>query len=195
MDHSTEENRKGAETSRARGRREVAAAAGRDEIPTSVQTRISAIIERDDQAAVLKDWLPAQLSSLAARKDLISEVELTKQSSDFLAVFTAACRIGSLTDINAPNWQPVLKFLGTVSRSRAIGGFSASETATFVFSLKQPLFMRLRREFSKDPEVLADELWNTTVLLDKLGLYTTEVFQKSREYNQSAYYLLSPCMQ
>ncbi len=136
MENSTEENRKRSQTSRAHGRGGVAAAAGRDETPTSVQTRISAIIERDDQA-VLKDWLPAQMSSLAARKDLISEVELTKQSADFLAVFTAACRIGSLTDINAPNWQPVLKFLGTVSRSRAIGGFSASETATFVFSLKQ----------------------------------------------------------
>jgi rsbT co-antagonist protein RsbR len=180
MDHSTEENRKRLETSRVRGRSDVAAAAGRDEIPTRVQTRIPEMLERYDQA-VLKDWLPAQMSSLAARKDLISEVELTKQSADFLAVFTAACRIGSLTDINAANWQPVLKFLGTVSRSRALGGFSASETATFVFSLKQPLFMRLRQEFSKDPEVLADELWNTTVLLDKLGLYTTEVFQKSRE--------------
>ena len=180
MDISTDENRKRAEASRAHGRSGVAAAAGRGEIPTSVQTRLPEILGRDDQA-VLKDWLPAQMSSLAARMDLISEVELTKQSADFLAVFTPACRLGSLTDISAANWQPVLKFLGTVSRSRAIGGFSASETATFIFSLKQPLFMRLRAECSKDPEVLADELWNTTVLLDKLGLYTTEVFQQSRE--------------
>lgn len=180
MNISTEENRKTLETSRAHGRSDAAGATARDEISTSVQTRLPAILSRDGQA-LLKDWMPAQMSSLAARKDLISEAELIKQSADFLAVFTPACSIGSLTDINAPNWQPVLKFLGSVSRSRAIGGFSASETATFVFSLKQPIFMRLREEYIKNPEVLADELWNTTVLLDKLGLYTTEVFQQSRE--------------
>jgi rsbT co-antagonist protein RsbR len=70
--------------------------------------------------------------------------------------------------------------LGGVSRSRAMQGFSPSETATFVFSLKQPLFVRLRQEV-KDAEALAEELWAATVLLDKLGLYTTEVYQKSRE--------------
>lgn len=60
-------------------------------------------------------------------------------------------------------------------------GFSPSETATFVFSLKKPLFTRLRREIANDAQALADELWATTMLLDKLGLYTTEMFQKTRE--------------
>jgi rsbT co-antagonist protein RsbR len=60
-------------------------------------------------------------------------------------------------------------------------GFSPSETATFVFSLKQPLFRRLRKELSTDADALADELWATTVLLDKLGLYTTEQYQTSRD--------------
>lgn len=32
-----------------------------------------------------------------------------------------------------------------------------------------------------DAVVLADELWKATVLMDKLSLYTTEVYQKSRE--------------
>ena len=60
-------------------------------------------------------------------------------------------------------------------------GSTPSETATFVFSLKQPLFARLRRELGRDAEALADEIWRATQLLDKLGLYTTEVYQKSRE--------------
>jgi rsbT co-antagonist protein RsbR len=70
--------------------------------------------------------------------------------------------------------------LGELSRSRALAGFSPTETATFVFSLKQPLFSRLRSEI-RDPEALGEEMWNATVLLDKLGLLTTEVHQKSRE--------------
>jgi rsbT co-antagonist protein RsbR len=50
-----------------------------------------------------------------------------------------------------------------------------------VFSLKQPLFDRLRQEAGKDPDALGAELWSTTLLLDRLGLYTTEVHQKARE--------------
>ena len=71
--------------------------------------------------------------------------------------------------------------LANLSRSRGLQGFSPSETASFVFSLKKPLFARLRREFSKDAGALAEETWAATELLDKLGLYTTEVYQKSRE--------------
>src|ERR671936_2472138 len=48
-------------------------------------------------------------------------------------------------------------------------------------SLKQPLFDRLRTEMGGDAEMLADEIWQTTLLLDRLALFTTEVAQKSRE--------------
>ena len=36
-------------------------------------------------------------------------------------------------------------------------------------------------ELSGDGQALADETWSTNELLDKLGLYTTEVYQKTRE--------------
>lgn len=68
-----------------------------------------------------------------------------------------------------------------ISNSRATQGFTPSETAAFMFSLKQPLFARLRRAHGRDAKGLAADLWQTTVLLDTLGLYTTEVAQKSRE--------------
>jgi rsbT co-antagonist protein RsbR len=70
--------------------------------------------------------------------------------------------------------------LAEVSRSRVAQGFSPSETATFVFSLKQPMFDMLRREV-RDVEELGREIWMTTSLLDKLGLYTTEAYLQSRE--------------
>ena len=71
--------------------------------------------------------------------------------------------------------------LTDLSRSRGVQGFSPSETATFIFSLKKPLFARLRREVGKDPDVLAEVTWAATELLDSLGLYTTEIYQKTRE--------------
>ena len=50
----------------------------------------------------------------------------------------------------------------------------------FVFSLKQPLFERLRKEL-RDADSLGEVMWDATLLIDKLGLFTTEAFQKSRE--------------
>jgi rsbT co-antagonist protein RsbR len=47
--------------------------------------------------------------------------------------------------------------------------------------LKEPIFALLRGEVGKDGDRLASEVWTATRLLDKLGLYTVEVFQKSRE--------------
>ena len=71
--------------------------------------------------------------------------------------------------------------LGGLSRSRSLQGFSPSETATFVFSLKAPLFERIREEAGKDGGTLFEEVRRANDLLDRLGLYTTEVYQKSRE--------------
>jgi rsbT co-antagonist protein RsbR len=149
-------------------------------MPNDSPNRLAEILTRYEQP-LLEDWLREQLAALTARQDLISEPDLRRQSAEFLSIFTPACRTGSLTDITMPEWQHVLDFLGSVSRSRALQGFSPSETATVVFSLKQPLFKRLRQDLGNDAVALADEMWNATVLLDKLGLYTTEVFQKSRE--------------
>ena len=71
--------------------------------------------------------------------------------------------------------------LASLSRSRGLQGFTPTETASFVFSLKKPLFSRLRKEFAQNGQALADESWVVTTLLDKLGLFTTEMYQKARE--------------
>ena len=51
----------------------------------------------------------------------------------------------------------------------------------FIFSLKKPLFARLRQELGKDADALADETWAVTELLDRMGMLTVRAFQKSRE--------------
>ena len=60
-------------------------------------------------------------------------------------------------------------------------GFTPSETATFVFSLKRPLFERCGRSSAATPRRWPNEIGTGIVLLDQLGLYTTEVYQKGRE--------------
>src|SRR5262245_3602125 len=116
------------------------------------------------------------------RRDLISEPELREQSRRFLGALSAALStVNSGIDPTRPEWSEVRGLLGDVSRGRARLGFSPSDTATFVFSLKQPLFTRLRAEAGRDADALANAAWATTELVHKLGLYTTEVHQKGRE--------------
>jgi rsbT co-antagonist protein RsbR len=132
------------------------------------------------QKELLPDWVQTQLSATTLRSDLMKESELRDQSREFLALLQAAIESGS-TETDGLSWAPVRDFLARVSRSRALQGFSPTETATFVLSLKQPLFARLRSEFGGDAQGLAEEVWSATVLLDKLGLLTVESFVKSRE--------------
>src|SRR5262249_31320285 len=107
--------------------------------------------------------------------------ELKDQSTRFIAAFKKSAETSQFTDITATVWAGAREVLENVSRQGALKGATPSETATFVFSLKEPLFQLLSREVGKDATRLATEVWTATLLLDKLGLYTTEVYQKSRE--------------
>jgi len=144
-----------------------------------MKTRIAEVLERNE-AEILSDWMKEQATALTQRPDLMKESELRQQSTKFLKLFRDAIASTNV-DIQQAIWGPVREFIGEVSRSRAIQGFSPSETATFVLSLKQPLFTRLRKIHEGQPDYLFEDLWNVTVLLDKLGLYSVEVFQKTRE--------------
>lgn len=146
----------------------------------TVQNRLTQLLS-DQESALLGDWVSRQLKSETMRPNLISENDLRTQSRNFLAAFRTALKVGDLNDIHGNAWDEVRDLLGELSRSRARQGFTPSETATFVFSLKQPLFSHLRTLYNGDPAGLSDELWATTQLLDKLGLYTTELYQQSRE--------------
>jgi len=137
-------------------------------------------ILRKHEAEILAGWLQEQRTSLATRGDLMSMAELHEQSQKFLRAASQAAQ-RELVDTAVPAWEEVHELLADVSRSRARQGFSPSETATFVLSLKQPLFNEIVREMGRDSQALVEELWRATVLLDRLALYTIEVFQKGRE--------------
>src|SRR5690349_8982689 len=130
------------------------------------------------EAEILREWLREQTKML--RPELIREDDLRQQSTEFLRLFLEALRSGEESDINGSRWTNVRAFLEKTSASRALQGFAPSQTATFVFSLKQPVFTRLRTE-TKSADDLATDTWRVSTLLDALGLYTTEVFLKSRE--------------
>lgn len=133
-----------------------------------------------DSEALVKDWQREQKAAISARPDLMSDSELRRESVEFLDLLLAAVDDGASADISMEPWTLLREFLGAISRSRATQGFSPTETAAFVFSLKQPAFALLQADL-KDEAALLGEVWSFNVIIDKLGLYTTEVFQLSRE--------------
>jgi rsbT co-antagonist protein RsbR len=145
--------------------------------------RITELIKKRE-AEILQDWLQRQLGAMTIRTDLLKKSELEEQARTFLSGLTTALQrgqVGDVGDIRGPAWGPVREQLAAMSQSRARLGFTPSETATFVFSLKEPLFAHLQKELAGDAPALATELWTTSVLLDKLGLFTVETFLKSHE--------------
>jgi len=130
---------------------------------------------------ILQEWLQQQLADQNLRTDLISEAELRADSDRFLKVFSEAVQSGNLSDIQGPAYKPTLEMLEGFSSTRSHQGFTPSETATFVFSLKQPLFSALRKSGENDLVALVDNMLTADLLLDKLGLYTTEIYQRSRD--------------
>ena len=143
------------------------------------QTSALAQLFQKHQQQILDAWIKQQLAAASLRSDLLKESELREQSREFLKSFIDAAQAGA-EDLDAPSWKQAKEVLSSISRSRATQGFSPSETAMFVFSLKQPLFEVLKRD-SLQAQELSDGSWQITLLLDKLGLYTIEVFQRSRE--------------
>ena len=141
--------------------------------------RISQMLQ-ENEAAIGAEWL-AKLEALAVRGTSATREQLRSHCQQFLATFTAATRAGELENIEHRSWDDVRDLLAEISSTRARSGSTPSDTATFVFSLKQALFARLRAVFAAEPEALATASWTINTLLDKLGLYTIEVFQKTKD--------------
>jgi len=142
------------------------------------KSRTPAIIKKYN-ADLQAEWMRDLAGSLNGDRR-IGESELSTQTREFLGLLLEASADG-IESIESKLWAPIREFLEDVSRSRAIQGFTSEQTATFIFSLKKPLFERLRKEFGKDAQLLGDEVWRTTELIDKLGMHTIKAFQKARE--------------
>lgn len=137
------------------------------------------IAEHEKQ--LLDDWVQEQLKSVTSRPDLMSESELRRQSAEFLNLLRSSLEQGIPDDTRAPQVQRLLEMLKDITGARVLQGFSASEVATFIFSIKQPLFRLMTTEYGADLAILAKQSWAINAFLDKLGLYVTEMYQKSRE--------------
>jgi rsbT co-antagonist protein RsbR len=127
---------------------------------------------------ILADWLGILRETPDAR---LTAGELESQCEIIVARLARGAREGNVSDIGAASFAPLRDILADMSRTRALLGFTPAETATFLFSLKQPLFERLRDVPGFDPAALASETMVASQLIDALGLFMMETFQRARE--------------
>ncbi|HEY1802530.1 MAG TPA: STAS domain-containing protein [Terriglobales bacterium] len=139
---------------------------------------VAAVVAKNEET-ILTDWI-REMSGSVRRSDLLKESDLRAQCSQFLRLMKDGLESGNL-NFQSGVWDKTREMLGDLSRSRAAQGFTPSETASFVFSIKRPLFTQIREDCKDNAEALGEQMWTATELLDSMGLYTTEVYQKSRE--------------
>jgi rsbT co-antagonist protein RsbR len=141
----------------------------------AAKTQLPEIVAANEQT-ILDAWITG------LRVDTrISAGELRAQCRDFLAAVIEGLNAGAGANIDDSGYGRARMILADVSRSRAVQGFSPRDTATFVFTLKEPLFGLIRETHAGDAEQLAADTWLISTVLDGLGLYTTEIYQKARE--------------
>ena len=139
-----------------------------------LDTSLAELFKQNEQQ-LLADWLEAQ-RAVGLRLDLIDERAVQQNSQDLLKAFTMALAQG-VADFESPAWKPLKSQLERLSLAQARQGFSPSETATFIFSLKEPLFSLLQ----KQPDATIESVWHISKLIDQLGLFSLEYFMTGRE--------------
>ncbi len=129
---------------------------------------------------ITTQWLELQTKT-GRRKSASEQQETVRESHEFILALKSAAKTENLDDISGSGWTSMKDLLNGLSTRRAKGGYSPVETASFVFSLKEPLFAAIQQELGKDPEAFLAAIWQITSLLDKLGLLTMEAYQRTRE--------------
>lgn len=143
-------------------------------------SHIDSAFIRSKQQRLVEAWR-ANLASSGRSGDRRTTLEIVDRlAGQFIGVLVEALQGGHADDISAANWAPVRTFLEDFSRARAAEGFTADQTASFIFSFKKAVFDVLQQEVA-DSKALVAQMWTWTELVDSLGLHTASTFTKSRE--------------
>lgn len=135
-------------------------------------------VVRSNEATILAKWL-GEMSTTTRRSDLMTDADAKQQASEFLRLFAEASQTSA--DVRSDEFSSTREFLKAIAKSRMDQGFSPSETAMFVLSLKQPVFDSLQDGLKTNSGDLVKEIWLVSNLLDKLAMLTVETAIGFRE--------------
>jgi len=138
------------------------------------------LVARQDD--ILKDWLQnIRILTGTRTLELITEKHLHIQASNLLSTLNKAFRVKQYVNIDASEFADSVAILKDISSSRVEQGFTLSETAIFIFSLKDVLLKYLQEETGDNLQWLNSETQKMNKVIDNLGLVIFETFSKTRE--------------
>lgn len=140
----------------------------------SNENTISKIIS-ENGTKISDAWVAAQEETQALK--FMTPEELKQQCSEVLNYFQAL----DSYDPRGPAVSKARDRLVEISRTRGLQGFSPTEVATFIFSLKDVVLPFLKEELKSDPARLANETAEFNRLIDHLGLETFTAYAQSRD--------------
>ncbi|MFI7553716.1 STAS domain-containing protein [Micromonospora sediminimaris] len=123
---------------------------------------------------VTQRWTETIAGQLRGR---LSQAELVRQVQELHRALVDALSKGAV-DLNVEEATELRAVLAEFSRGQARQGFSATETATGVFALKEALLSTLKADQSV--ETLRDYV-AFSAFVDQMGLFTFETFVRTRE--------------
>jgi rsbT co-antagonist protein RsbR len=127
----------------------------------------------NDPTTLLPRWLE-QLEHHASRvMTLLTAAERERICRQILQELQASL------DGDEAATQRLKQTLADLSANFAERGLSPSETATFIFSLKEVYFELFRQRYQGNE--LAEHTWRISSLVDQLGLHTFEAFSLTRD--------------
>jgi len=141
-------------------------------------TRTAKLLNQHEDA-ILEDWKVALRARGGRQASLLTAEKLSDECRRFLRLLGAAVA-DSIEEDDSESWESLKRFLAETSREWTAQGFTPSETAGFIFSVKDALFKYLRTVAEEGDESL-DDVWRVNLLIDQLGLYTIEIHIQARE--------------
>jgi rsbT co-antagonist protein RsbR len=144
----------------------------------------SLLSERREQ--VLDAWVRAQDRKLETRAGRTSEANVRAECTALLDALELAVAGDYSTDVKSVDvksveYADVTQLVNAMSKDRARQGYSPTETAIAVFSLKDALLGVLEEACADRPELLVTEIKSMNALVDDLGLQTFEAYVAGRE--------------
>lgn len=139
---------------------------------------VELITEKKEE--ILNHWVEAQLNGNVHREDLADKEDLLRESNLFLEEFINVLSPGNF-DVTSKEFIPLRKMIVEITQKRTLLGYTAKESALFIFSLKNSLMFFLKSIYDKKPTLLLTELKTLNELIDELGTITFDTFIADRE--------------
>ncbi|QGW65025.1 STAS domain-containing protein [Lysobacter soli] len=134
-----------------------------------------------EKDAIRSGWiqeLQRVSGNLAGR---VSQADLMKRADEMSGLLVQALQSSGGNTVDTVDFTILDRFFDEFARDRVEQGFNSEETATFVFTLKRPLFERIQARTAGDAQAMAQLSWDATELVDRLGLRAVSAFQRMRE--------------